>query len=554
MEELSLKVEGLESELMNVIPDFKLLLEKAPLFEGNYKYFAILAKEIKDSILKELSKSIEPLSSEIKKVTEDLDRQKELSKFKIREIDNGIEFLKSKTENIAIDLNTNTNSIHTINDILENIKEDILFRATYSEFNALVNTVETKASSLQLEESVYMLKTDIYTCVKKPQFEALQDFVVEIEKTTKKLSTIDMVEQLVNDLKTETEKEFKKYVLINDFLVYKENVIYDFQKTHQKIERLENLQGFTNDAFRKEMAYLDKAVKKRPWKKDIEIFKMNLQEAAKIIELQRHKETIKENLFDFEETINKFRNKCENYEKVLERFDEILLEKAAKDDISEIKKYLLLLIKTEDVEIFKNLVKKDFSNIQTDFEKTIEKFKKLENLISEVNSAFRNFKSDNKDNISIKNNIKDLQDLLSSKAEKTDLLSISQNMIKIDEFNLIKNNLDVLHRQLEMQVVISQAALKTMIKSTDSAMTKNKQRLELLRNISNLLNWIISNSNFEAGSSLTTVNSGLMHKSLQEIHPIPLLPQIKHQRKASASEIPIHSFIDIPKFKGKYDI
>jgi hypothetical protein len=47
MEELSLKVEGLESELMNVIPDFKLLLEKAPLFEGNYKYFAILAKEIK---------------------------------------------------------------------------------------------------------------------------------------------------------------------------------------------------------------------------------------------------------------------------------------------------------------------------------------------------------------------------------------------------------------------------------------------------------------------------------------------------------------------------
>ena len=215
---------------------------------------------------------------------------------------------------------------------------------------------------------------------------------------------------------------------------------------------------------------------------------MNLQEAAKIIELQRHKETIKENLFDFEETINKFRNKCENYEKVLERFDEILLEKAAKDDISEIKKYLLLLIKTEDVEIFKNLVKKDFSNIQTDFEKTIEKFKKLENLISEVNSAFRNFKSDNKDNISIKNNIKDLQDLLSSKAEKTDLLSISQNIIKIDEFNLIKNNLDVLHRQLEMQVVISQAALKTMIKSTDSAMTKNKQRLELLRNISNLLN------------------------------------------------------------------
>ena len=172
----------------------------------------------------------------------------------------------------------------------------------------------------------------------------------------------------------------------------------------------------------------------------------------------------------------------------MERFDEILLEKAAKDDISDIKKYLLLLIKTEDVEIFKNLVKKDFSNIQTDFEKTIEKFKKLENLISEVNSAFRNFKSDNKDNISIKNNIKDLQDLLSSKAEKTDLLSISQNMIKIDEFNLIKNNLDVLHRQLEMQVVISQAALKTMIKSTDSAMTKNKQRLELLRNISNLLN------------------------------------------------------------------
>ena len=49
-----------------------------------------------------------------------------------------------------------------------------------------------------------------------------------------------------------------------DFYFYKEDVKYDVHNIHEKIDRHESIQGYTNDAFRKEFAQLDKAVKKRP--------------------------------------------------------------------------------------------------------------------------------------------------------------------------------------------------------------------------------------------------------------------------------------------------
>ena len=281
---------------------------------------------------------------------------------------------------------------------------------------------------------------------------------------------------------------------------------------------------------------------------------MNLQEAAKIIELQKHKETIVENLDDFKGIMNGFGKRCDVFEKILERFDEVLLDKAAKDDVSEVKKFMKLLAKNEEVEKFNRDILRSFNDVELRFEGIIKNFNKSEELMSQVNASFRNFKSENKDNIQIKNNILDLQNLIESKAEKIDFLSISENIFKRDEVNVIKNNIDVMHRQLEMLVIIGQAVIKTMIKSSDSAVTKNKQRLELLRNIGALLNWVLSSTTFELGSHTNTLQSGIFQKSYQDIESMSLLPSIKQHRKSSISESQNLTSLEIPKFKGKFDI
>ena len=281
---------------------------------------------------------------------------------------------------------------------------------------------------------------------------------------------------------------------------------------------------------------------------------MNLQEAAKIIELQKHKETIVENLDDFKGIMNGFGKRCDVFEKILERFDEVLLDKAAKDDVSEVKKFMKLLAKNEEVEKFNRDILRSFNDVELRFEGIIKNFNKSEELMSQVNASFRNFKSENKDNIQIKNNILDLQNLIESKAEKIDFLSISENIVKRDEVNVIKNNIDVMHRQLEMLVIIGQAVIKTMIKSSDSAVTKNKQRLELLRNIGALLNWVLSSTTFELGSHTNTLQSGIFQKSYQDIESMSLLPSIKQHRKSSISESQNLTSLEIPKFKGKFDI
>ena len=552
--QITQKIDLLNLELTNIVPDFKLLEGGIPLSDTNYKYFSIIAKEIKDNLLKEITKALEPLQTDLKKVNDEIERHKELSKFKIRDLDNTVEGLRAKVDNLVIDKNAHANSIDTINDSIENIREDILFRTTYTEFNALVSTVETKASFMQLEETRANLNADIYNCAKIVQLENLEEKVNHIHENSKTLSTIEMMQETTNKLKDWIDIEFKKYLLNEDFYFYKEDVKYDVHNIHEKIDRHESIQGYTNDAFRKEFAQLDKAVKKRPWQKDIEIFRMNLQEAAKIIELQKHKETIVENLDDFKGIMNGFGKRCDVFEKILERFDEVLLDKAAKDDVSEVKKFMKLLAKNEEVEKFNRDILRSFNDVELRFEGIIKNFNKSEELMSQVNASFRNFKSENKDNIQIKNNILDLQNLIESKAEKIDFLSISENIVKRDEVNVIKNNIDVMHRQLEMLVIIGQAVIKTMIKSSDSAVTKNKQRLELLRNIGALLNWVLSSTTFELGSHTNTLQSGIFQKSYQDIESMSLLPSIKQHRKSSISESQNLTSLEIPKFKGKFDI
>lgn len=569
-QEISQKLEYLLTEVSKILPDFKYLSQGLSLSDPSFKYFSILLSGIKqsvlteiqedllpsfhESILKNITKITDPISSEIRKVSDSLEQYKSLQKFKVREIDDSIEGIKGKIENLVIDKNNHASSIDTINDALENIKEDILYRPIYPEFNALVSVVEMKASHLELNETDGKLRAEIATHVKTSKFEELETIVNEINEYSKQLSTIQTMQEHLEKLKSYTDCELAKYLLSEDFRFYKGDMKAEVAMIYQKMDRQESIQGYTNDAFRKEFAALDKAVKKRPWKKDIEIFRMNLQEAAKIIELQKHKESITENLHDFKGLLEDFKLKCSNYEKVLERFDEVLLDKAAKDDVSEIKKIIQLLAKIEEVELFQGVVSNDFREVNSKLEASLEKFSKFEVIISQVNAAFRNFKSENKDSIQMKNSIADLMSMMDSKAEKVDLMAISENIAKREEINNMRSNLDVMHRQLELGVVIMQSAFRTLVKSADSAVTKNKQRMEVLKNTNILINWVGSFSSVELGSNLSSLQSGIFQKSCQNLDSTSLLPSIKHQRKSSNPDSQVFNSFELPKFKGKYDI
>lgn len=549
-EQLLVRIDLIQSELSKIVPDFKLMDQEVPLVDSSYKYFSVIFRDIKENMIREINKAIEPLQNEIKRVNDQLEQHKGLYKFKSKEIENTVETLKARADNISIDTTANMNSIHTINDTLENLKEDIIFKATQAELNALSNVVETKASHVDLEETKSDLKTDLFNCVKLSQFDALQETVEKLKKQAKKLATIDSMINTTSLLREWAQEELKKHVLLEDFGYYKDDIKMAHRDIYQKIERTESVQGFTNDAFRKEFAHLDKEVKRRPWRKDIEIFRMNLQEAAKIIELQKHKETIVENIIDFNRVIDSFGKRCDKFENILARFDEILLDKASKDDIHKIHNHLPLLAKNDKVDEFKKNILESFAGTDMKLEKTIEEFQKFESLVTQVNSAFRNFKNDNKDTIQMKNTINELQTIILAKAEKVDVMAMSDGTVKKDEFLVFRNTLDMVKRQLEMQVAIGHAVLRTMVKSNDSAMTKNKQRLELLRNMNNLMNWvgIGQSDNFMSQPVLQ------LNKSFQEIEPSLTLPSIKHQRKYSMEASYHNTSIDVPKLRGRYDL
>jgi hypothetical protein len=544
--EISHKLELISNELTQILPDFKLLEAGVPLFDSNYKYFSHIFLELRDFIQKEVTKSLEPLKIDLHKQADSLENEKKINKSKFKEDEMAIESLKGRVENLAHDTNSTIRAIDKINDRLENFNEEVLGRVTYTEFNALGFTVETKANRSALEESERFLTEEIQKKVNFTEFERLCKTVEKVIEDIQLQASKTQLEETEASINLHIEQRLENFLTLENFHFFKEDSKFESERLNEKIERTETIQGFTNDAIRKELAQLDKAVKKRPWRKDIEIFRLNLQEAAKIIELQRHKEKIIENLDNFKQIIDKFGNRCDNYEKILARFDEILLDKAAKDDISQIQQVIPTFAKkTQLDQSLKEMIGNfDFLNEKVD--ETLEKLAKTEVLIGQVNNSFRNFKNDNKDNIQMKNSILDLQGLMESKAEKVDFLSISESVVKKEEFLGVKNGFELVKRQLEMQVAIIHAVMRTMVKSNDSATVKNKQRLELLRNMGNLMNWMGVVGNLESSSILPTMNSGLLQKSNIEIDQ--LLPNIRQPRKASLGDM------DFPRFKGRYEV
>ncbi|CAG9326624.1 unnamed protein product [Blepharisma stoltei] len=230
----------------------------------------------------------------------------------------------------------------------------------------------------------------------------------------------------------------------------------------------------------------------KPWM--IEIDKINdiLETKASSEEFRKLKIDILPKIEDFGNKLDKFSRDLKSFEAAQARFDEIILTKGSKEDIKKIQNFQSTLLKQE---VFYSSVSELNIKISSTEEQLKEMLVSIENIIEDINKyglSSQSQKTQSRDYAALYNSISDLKEAISSKAEKTDLFQISAKMAEKNDFENLKNNCDTLVRQFQQAVQLQSETLKTMLRTADSAIKKDKVRVELSRNTNILLTWINS--------------------------------------------------------------
>lgn len=339
------------------------------------------------------------------------------------------------------------------------------------DFNALSNQV----LDLATKSTVDIIRKELHNLEKRVKIyitsEEMNEAVIRSEANMKK----HMHEKYVNWNVFEEEKSFN----IRRMDRMEDDIKFLFQKIDQ-----------VNEAFKKKVKDIFETINKKPWKNDFEVLQMQIDESATKKEFLDLTNYINPKIDSFSYTVTESMIKVTQFEKILERYDEIILDKASKDDIKMINSRLPLLTTVSS----HNELSKCFEDeVEVNKEKYKQISVKSEELFFMFNTLSAKLDAIRKDNIevaAISSTLATFTEKLTEKADKSDIYLIYDVMGRKEDINTMKEFSEIDRKQLETCVVIVQSLCRTMLKGGESPAVTRKQRFDLYRNLSNLLGWI----------------------------------------------------------------
>jgi hypothetical protein len=363
--------------------------------------------------------------------------------------------------------------------------------------------VDKKASLNQIEEmrtiirtmtpltSFDTLKSRVNDCVTIYQFQELSKAVEKIKKKLVTFMTIEQVDQKLKDFTQTLANEFNQaYVTHKVF----ESQKYVFEKMFNEVnEGILSAKEYANKsgkASTDKINVVKKALESRPWKADINIIQDIISKFMPKDELLAFITDTKTQVATFSTNMHRFKVTIERFEKVVERFDEILLDKAEKDQISQIKKQLELFASMEVVDSIKRGMINFTKDNENRFLAQCALVDKVKSNFDYLLERFETLKRENFDVSNFANTIAEFRETVDRKADKQDIYEIYDNMCRRIEYIEVNESLHLLKRQVEQGTSLVFALCRTMVKNGEPPAQVKKQRYELLKNFNSLINWM----------------------------------------------------------------
>lgn len=227
-----------------------------------------------------------------------------------------------------------------------------------------------------------------------------------------------------------------------------------------------------------------------PWEKEIEEIRNSVQDKIHKIEMNDFRIEVSDQISNINAKVEQSNVTIVDYSHIIERFDEILLEKASKDDIESVRKELPKFVIKQTYQENNHTNSKLYKVVQAQILNINSSISAFEISSQTLVHKFEMLKKDNHDVSNVSRILGQIREDLARKADKSDICEIYDRLGRQEDITKLYENEDLNKRQLELTAVLTYALCRTMLKIGETPDVIRKKRDELYRNLGTLVNWI----------------------------------------------------------------
>jgi len=371
---------------------------------------------------------------------------------------------------------------------LEEVKEQVATKAESSEMNMVLSRLNNFVTFTEFDE----LSEKITKLASLNELNRLKNEVNNLQSQLKALPTTESLQKLNDSLSSYTEQLFFKCLKKEDFEEKHREIL---SKSDNLDNRIESFRTKTSTEIKKvnyKVDGLDRNLKSKPWKQDLSLLQNEVYTKVSFGDIADLKEFVSSKISVFGENITSFSKSIEYFEKALARFDEVILQKASKDDFKVFKQHSTNFALKEQVNSDLNELKLTISGLDSKNEENLRHIQNLKEQLLNQPFAEQPKKNEDKNLNALVSELEEIREEVKFKADKSEVYTLADHTGNKKDVEQLKKQVEKVTINFHQSVAILAESIKTMLRKPDTLGSRNNRRLELLQNCTAILNSLFS--------------------------------------------------------------
>ena len=411
-----------------------------------------------------------------------------------REMDSALRKLEKDSSRVSGSID----QIAGISDRVEELTTEVRLKASQKEINAVENRFNFVCTSSQAQRMQLSIDDKASTREVTEVQEAVNEWK---EAVSKDFCLKSDLQQEVDRMNTEWKAQAAEFAKESD-CVKRDNGAdraLKLMNKHFSLEVTALAHRLAETAAA--VSQLDSRVMSKPPEPEVSSLKEMIGGFCTTADLEAVKANVSTIIETWEARVNGFRETIAGQERVLARYDEVLLEKASKLDCLEVSSHVKALLQLDLETRLSDLARRskdtsDACKLLTDRVTTAE------GSVADAVQTVKGLKCDRKDIAFLKERVMDMEEQLLMKADRVDLIGMLERKASCEDVQTTLQSIDILHRLLKMSAVLINHTLKGVFSKCcpDSKPLDPGRRDWLLKHSEIIVKWANDFSPLQTGN------------------------------------------------------
>jgi len=425
--------------------------------------------------------------------------------------------------------------IDELNEKCEEIRESLSLAATREELEKIIAKLNSKVSL----ELFLSFQNQLEFCANQAEVQTLHEQISILKTEIESIQT-----ESLSSLKEEVQREFDEKIqkIPQNYLSELPSVISEVNNyistVENKLERLKDHQA-------KEMKEALSKISSKTSRKNFQKLQNEVNEKVSNSEFREVKNNLTERLKDESERVSNLFSKAKKFSEVLERFDELITDKASKDDVTEVRSSLKAYLKYSLFESFSQKVWNQLTIMEHSNQEVDREIKRFEKEIQNFYSEYNLFRVELNKFYNLYRSVETLKQDIDSKADKTAVSWITKHSASTEQTKLLEESLVKFQKQLEAHVYLTAVNLKAEIKEFDSKVRTVREKMDMYNNFTSLLKWVTNSKLPEPKDFRKATNPKRIKSKRNTPELYTPKPKLLNFEEGS-SRTPVPNLLDLP--------